>query len=85
MKTINTILMSAACLTLGACSFSIEDGGHQYRGGSDYFSVTLPSGERTSIHCPEGTNSFVLNNVEQGKGLIYGCRTLDAPLPSVED
>ncbi|SDD84893.1 hypothetical protein [Kordiimonas lacus] len=86
MKPINAIIMSAACLTLGACAISIEGekGYHDYD-GHDSVTVTLPNGDRDRFSCPDGTSSFVINKKDEGKGMVYGCRTNGTPMPTVED
>ena len=84
MKPLNAIFLSAACLTLGACSFSINDGDYRHDRGSDYVTVTLPSGERNTIRCPEGTSSFVVSS-DHGSEMAYGCRTHGTPLPTVSE
>lgn len=87
MKAFNTILVSAACLTLGACSIDIDSDGRyvDYADHEDYMTITLPNGDRDSFSCPEGTNAFVVNKASEGKGMVYGCRTPDAPLPGEDD
>ena len=89
MRPIDAIIVSAACLTLGACSISVDDdgvysGGDHHRGGRDYVSVTLPSGDKDRLRCPNEMDIFVVDSTAQGKGLIYGCRSRDAALPSAE-
>ena len=84
MKPVNAILVSAACLTLGACSFSINESDYRHDNASDYVTVTLPSGERNTIRCPEGTHSFVISS-DHGSDLAYGCRTIGAPLPILSE
>lgn len=87
MKAINAIFLSAACLTLGACSIDIDgDARHfDHENRSDYVTVTLPNGDHDSFSCPEGTTAFVLNRKDEGKGMVYGCRTNGAPLPAVTE
>lgn len=87
MKLINALIVSAAGLALGACSISIdgESTHHRYDDYADHMSITLPNGEIDRFSCPVGTNAFVLNQLEEGKGLVYGCRTNDAPLPASGD
>ncbi|TNE65497.1 MAG: hypothetical protein EP335_05570 [Alphaproteobacteria bacterium] len=86
MKALNALFVSAAALGLAACSISIEDDGHQvYDGhGRSHMSVTLPSGERDGFSCPKGTDSFVIDRTDEGKGMVYGCRTRDARLPDID-
>lgn len=87
MKPFNAILVSAACLALGACSVSISDDGidRNYRDyeHSDRITVTLPNGDRDRFVCPEGTTSFVLNYKDEGLGMVYGCRTNGTPMPTI--
>lgn len=87
MKPINTIIVSALCLTLGACSVSIsEDGVNRHsRSNRDYdrLTVTLPNGDRDSFSCPSGTSSFVINRKDEGQGMVYGCRTDGTPMPTL--
>ena len=87
MKPINAILVSAVCLSLGACSVSISDDGidRNYRDyeKDDRITVTLPNGDRDRFTCPEGTTSFVLNRKDEGLGMAYGCRTNGSPMPTL--
>jgi len=87
MKAINAIFLSAACLTLGACAITIDGDDHprNYDHGHDSVTVTLPNGDRDRFSCPEGTSSFVINMKDEGKGMVYGCRTNGAPMPVVEE
>lgn len=86
MKPINTIIVSAVCLTLGACSVSISEDGleRNYRDyeEDDRITVTLPNGDRDRFTCPEGTTSFVINRKDEGLGMAYGCRTNGSPMPT---
>ena len=88
MKPINALIVPAACLLLGACSVSITDDGieRDYRDykKDDRITVTLPNGDRDSFSCPDGTTSFVLNRKDEGLGMVYGCRTNGAPMPSLD-
>lgn len=86
MKVINTIILSAASLSLGACAISIEgEKGHYNYDDHDSVTVTLPNGDRDRFSCPEGTSSFVINKKDEGKGMVYGCRTNGAPMPTVSE
>ncbi len=87
MKVTNALIVSAACLMLGACSVSIEGEGthHSYSDYSDHMTITLPNGDVDRFSCPKGTNAFVVNNVAEGKGMMYGCRTNAAPVPTMGD
>lgn len=86
MKAFNAILVSAICLPLGACAISIEgEKSHLDYDDHDSVTVTLPSGDRDRFSCPEGTTAFVINKKDEGKGMVYGCRTNGAPMPTVED
>jgi uncharacterized lipoprotein len=89
MKLINATIVSAVCLTLGACSVSITDDGvkRDYRDyeKDDRITVTLPNGDRDNFSCPAGTTSFVLNRKDEGMGMAYGCRTNGAPMPTLGD
>ena len=86
MKPINTILVSAVCLTLGACSVSISEDGMNRSHSRDYdrLTVTLPNGDRDSFSCPSGTSSFVINRKDEGQGMVYGCRTDGTPMPTLD-
>ncbi len=77
MKLINATIVSIAALTLGACAVSIEGGqGHHTNYDRDnYISVKLQSGERAEFSCPAEMEVFVHNRVDEGKGLVYGCRS----------
>ena len=87
MKTLNAILVSAACLGVSACSISVTDDGI-YDDYSDHhrdrLTVTLPNGDRDGFSCPRGTSSFVINRTDEGLGMVYGCRTDGAPMPTLE-
>lgn len=87
MKAINAIIMSAACLTLGACAITIDgdDRSWDHDDHRDSVTVTLPNGDRDRFSCPEGTSTFVINMKDEGKGMVYGCRTNGAPMPVVEE
>ncbi len=88
MKTLNTIIASAVCLGLGACSVSIsEDGVNRHSSNYDHdrITVTLPNGDRDGFNCPKGTSSFVINRKDEGLGMAYGCRTDGSPMPTFED
>ncbi|MCJ9428517.1 hypothetical protein [Kordiimonas marina] len=86
MKALNALIVSAAALTLGACDVNIGDGVHGYdaSSGESHMTVTLPDGDRDSFSCPSGTDAFVVDKSKDGKGMIYGCRTTDAPMPKLE-
>lgn len=88
MKPINTIFVSAVCLTLGACSVSISEDGMErsYRDyeKDDRVTVTLPNGDRDRFSCPQGTTSFVINRKDEGLGMAYGCRTNGSPTPTLD-
>jgi hypothetical protein len=87
MKPLNAIFASAACLALGACAITISDEGvgrGNYDSDRDFISVKLPSGERGSIRCPEEMEVFVVNATAKGKGMMYGCRTRDAAVPTLD-
>ncbi len=90
MKSITTILASAVCLTLGACSVSISDDGisrqnrvHRDYDQDDRITVTLPNGDLDRFTCPAGTTSFVINRKDEGKGMAYGCRTNGSAPPTL--
>ena len=86
MKPITTIIVSAVCLTLGACSVSISEDGVNRSNNRNYdrLTVTLPNGDRDSFSCPSGTSSFVINRKDEGQGMVYGCRTDGTPMPTLE-
>lgn len=88
MKPINIIIVSAVCLSLGACSVRISDDGldRSYRDykEDDRITVTLPNGDRDRFTCPEGTTSFVINRKDEGLGMAYGCRTNGTPAPTLD-
>jgi len=87
MKLINATLVSALSLSLAACAVSIGDGDYDsgydsnHRHG-DYMTVTLPSGDKDSFSCPDEMDVFVIDGTDQGKGLVYGCRSSGAALPA---
>ncbi len=88
MKPITAIIVSGVCLTLGACSVHISDDGiardyDDYK-KDDRLTITLPNGERDSISCPRGTSAFVINKSDEGKGIIYGCRTDGTRMPTLD-
>jgi len=86
MKLINAILVSALALSLAACSISIEDGGYGndiYDGRADYVTVTLPSGQKDSFRCPQEMEVFVVDDTEEGRGMVYGCRSRGAATPAL--
>lgn len=88
MKAFHAIIVSAAALTLGACSISVtDDGVGRYHGDYDYdrVTVTLPDGDRDSFSCPQGTSSFVINRKDEGLGMAYGCRTNGSPDVAFEE
>lgn len=87
MKALNAILVSAACLTLGACAITVTDDGiydDDYDHHRDRLTVTLPNGSRDGFSCPRGTSSFVINRTDEGLGMVYGCRTDGTPMPTLE-
>lgn len=89
MKPLNAILVSALAFSLSACAVSIGDGDYDhdrdgdYRSG-DYMTVTLPSGDKDSFSCPEEMDVFVVDATDEGRGMIYGCRTSDAAVPALK-
>ena len=89
MKPINAILVSALALSLSACAVSIGDGDYDYDRDGDYHrddhvSVTLPSGDKDSFSCPDEMDVFVVDATDENRGLIYGCRSRNAPMPTVK-
>ncbi len=87
MRPINAIFVSAACLTLGACAITVTDDGINRSGhnsDTDFVSVKLPSGARGTISCPQEMEVFVVNRTSEGRGLVYGCRTDDARVPTLD-
>lgn len=89
MKLTKAIIVSCAGLMLGACAVTIADDnvdGWEYgdRDNYDRLTVTLPDGNRDRFSCPPGTSSFVINLKDQGKGMVYGCRTDGTPMPTLE-
>jgi hypothetical protein len=89
MKLINALIVSSLGLSLAACSVSISDSGvHEadvYEGRDDFVTVTLPSGDRDSFNCPDETEVFVVDARDEGRGMIYGCRTASAKIPALEE
>jgi len=85
MKPINAMNLSAACLLLGACSINVDEGGvsrGHYSGNRDTVSVTLPSGEKERFSCPDEMNIFVVDAAGSGGGMVYGCRSNEAAVPT---
>ncbi|MEX0298149.1 MAG: hypothetical protein AB3N28_03705 [Kordiimonas sp.] len=87
MKLINALIVSSAGLALSACSISIdgESTHHRYDDYTDHMTITLPNGDVDRFSCPKGTSAFVVNKVADGGGLVYGCRTQEAALPTAEN
>jgi len=89
MRPINALIVSTACFMLGACSISVDDDGiysgrDHHRSSKDYVSVTLPSGDKDGFSCPDEMDVFIVDATEEGKGLIYGCRSKNAALPNLQ-
>lgn len=85
MKPFNALIVSATCLTLGACAISIGDDdydGNHY--GNDAVTVTLPSGDTSHFRCPDELNIFVVDGTNEGRGLIYGCRSRGVSVPVID-
>jgi len=88
VKLINATLVSVLSLSLSACAISIGDGDYDYdrdsdhHGRSDYMTVTLPSGDKDSFACPSEMDVFVIDGTDEGKGLVYGCRSKGAAIPA---
>lgn len=87
MKLVNAAIVSAMALSLSACAVSIGDGDYDYDGDryhrDDRVTVTLPSGDKDSFSCPDEMEVFVIDATEEGRGMVYGCRSRDAAMPTL--